>query len=518
MSHQFYPFYKPLSYLVLIISICFLCSFNDPLRTAGSHKTSAPGNHVVRLSPDTEAIIRNPLNGWVIYATTGSGADVWKKFDSVSVPALGHTVDAARYANVLYIRMGWEQFEPTEGNYAWRKPGLLSSLIAGARARGLKLAFRINVDSRDKSRQSTPDYVRLAGAKGYNSKTGQTTSWSPYPDDPIFQEKYERFIKALAADFNNPDIVDFIDGYGLGKWGESHTVDYLDVSHRTVVFNWITNLYTKCFTNVPLVINYHRLIGTPHEWGAPDPDSRALLESAFNKGYALRHDAFGMTGYYQKYEKDIAASWFPRRPVIVEGGWLHNGNGYLKDPRGFKNWGEVWQGEYDDAVEAHANMMDLRDIKETTSWFETAYPLVQKFIRAGGYRIYPDSVSVPAYIKPGSTVTITHRWRNLGIGVCPTNLPQYHQKYKVAFALLKNGKLVPGVLWIDPKGDPSQWLRGLPVSYTLKLKPSNIPVGRYTWAVAIINAEKNNRPDIILAVAGHTGAGSWVPISDVMVK
>lgn len=501
----------------VIITVCFLlCMYAYPA-TAQLH-TQGSGNHVIRLIPDTTTVIRNPLNGWVIYATTGSGPDVWKKFDSVYVPQLGHTVNAVPYAGVLYMRMGWDQFEPTEGDYAWKKPGLLSSLIAGARARGLKLAFRINVDSRDKSRQCTPEYVQKAGAKGYTSKTGQTTLWSPYVDDPVFQDKYERFIKALAADFNDPDEVDFIDGYGLGKWGESHTVDYLDVTHRTPVFNWITDLYTKYFTNVPLVINYHRLIGTPKEWGAPDPDSRALLESAFLKGYALRHDAFGMTGYYQQFEKGIAASWFPRRPIIVEGGWLHNGNGYLKDPRGFKNWGQVWQGEYDDAIEAHANMMDLRDIKETTSWFGDAYPLVKKFITRGGYRIYPDSLSLPVLLKPGTPAIITHRWRNLGIGVCPTNLPQYHQKYQVAFALLKDDKPVPGSIWIAKDSDPSKWVGNAKFAYTLQIKVSNIPAGHYRWAVAIINTEKGNTPGIILSVAGHTQPGRWLPLSEVTVR
>jgi len=507
---------NPVKYPLLITGIILLCGFNSP----SAHyrlKLQSTGNQVIRLSPDTESLIRNPLNGWAIYATAGSGPDVWKKFDSIYVPALNHTVNAAAYASVLYIRMGWAQFEPAEGDYAWKKPGPLRDLIAGARARGLKLAFRINIDSRDKAQQCTPDYVRAAGAKGYTSRSGQKTLWSPYPDDPVFQNRYEHFIKALAADFNNPEEVDFVDGYGLGKWGESHSVNYLNVAHRAAVFNWVTDLYQKYFTNVPLVINYHRLIGTPHEWGAPDPDSRALLESAFRKGYALRHDAFGMTGYYQKFEKDIAAAWFPQRPIVVEGGWLHNGDGYLKDPRGFKNWGDVWQGEYDDAVEAHANVMDLRDIKETTSWFETAYALVTQFIRAGGYRLYPDSISVPVTITPGSALTITHRWRNLGIGVCPSNLPQYHQKYKVAFALLKDGKPVPGALWMDAQSDPSKWLRGASVSYKLKFKALRIPSGSYTWAVAIINTQAGNRPGINLAVAGHIGAG-WVPLSTVTIK
>ncbi len=42
-------------------------------------------------------------------------------------------------------------------------------------------------------------------------------------DDPIFQKYYEKFIRALAKDFNDPDKVQFVSGSGFGKWGEYHS-------------------------------------------------------------------------------------------------------------------------------------------------------------------------------------------------------------------------------------------------------------------------------------------------------
>src|SRR5690606_14517276 len=125
-----------------------------------------------------------------------------------------------------------------------------------------------------------------------------TTVWSPYPDDPVFQEKYETFVRALGERFNDPVAVDFVDGYGLGKWGEGHSMRYLDEANREAVFHWSVDLYSEAFTKVPLAINYHRMIGGTKDWGEPDPGSAALLEYAINKGYMLRHDAFGMTTYY----------------------------------------------------------------------------------------------------------------------------------------------------------------------------------------------------------------------------
>ena len=75
----------------------------------------------------------------------------------------------------------------------------------------------------------------------------------------------------------------------LGKWGEAHTMKYIDPKNREAVFNWITDLYVKHFTKVPLVINYHRWMGAGKDWAGEenfDPDSKRLLDSACEKGFS----------------------------------------------------------------------------------------------------------------------------------------------------------------------------------------------------------------------------------------
>lgn len=76
---------------------------------------------------------------------------------------------------------------------------------------------------------------------------------------------------------------------------------YIDPKNREAVFNWITDLYVKHFTKVPLVINYHRWMGAGKAGqgeGDFDPDSKRLLDSACEKGFRLRRSAFGMREYY----------------------------------------------------------------------------------------------------------------------------------------------------------------------------------------------------------------------------
>jgi hypothetical protein len=503
--------------LLAALAACGDSKDEDDPAAAGGNGEADPeiaGNRIVTVDPDRQKLLRNPLTGWVVYGSTGVDG-FWEKYDEITVPQLMNPVRISDYAHTLYLRCSWTQLNPKEGVYGWDTDEKLKSLLTAARQRGMRLAFRVVIDSRDKSEDFTPAYVRQAGAAGFTSGSNNAR-WSPYPDDPIFQEKYGRFIEDFAQKFNDPEQVDFIDGFGLGKWGEAHSMIYRNSANREAVFRWVVDLYARCFTRIVLAINYHRLIGTEKDWGAADADSERLLEYAFGKGYVLRHDAFGMTDYYQQWERTLAAKWNFTRPVIMEGGWVTGQHSYWNDPRAYATVGAVRQGEFDDSSEARVNMMDFR-IGETQSWFTNCYDLVRRFIAEGGYRLYPDRLSLPAEIRNGATLTIVHQWQNLGWGYCPTNLPQWNQKYKVAFALLDNSQQ-PAALFVDPQTDLSRWIRGVPTSYRFTLQPAAIPPGAYTWAVAIVDTTRNNVRGIDLAVKKNLTTTGWLRLMDVNLK
>jgi hypothetical protein len=291
----------------------------------------------VHFIPDTTTVLRNPLNGWVMYLGRNWDENFWQTqgYDTMRVSDT-ETVKVSDYASTCYIRTSWSSLEPEEGKYTWNdSTARLTKLLKSATDRNMRLAFRIVVDGRDQG-QNTPLYVFDAGASYYTDPNDESRK-SPYPDDSVFQAKYSRFIEAFAEKFDDSYKVDFIDGYGLGKWGEAHSMVYKDYANKARVFEWVTDLYARCFTKVPLVINYHRLVGANNVtgWGDVAPDSEDLLNSAIQKGYSLRHDAFGMNGYYQEWEKEFVAKWNFKRPVIMEGGWITGAHHrYWIDPTG----------------------------------------------------------------------------------------------------------------------------------------------------------------------------------------
>lgn len=545
----------------LCVSMSLLIAFTSCSSDSGSGGDSpTPGvenNESVTISIDRERVLRNPMNGWVTYTGLGDGLDdaFWERYDALQ--SAEGTVKVSDYSHVLFIRAAWAYFNRADGDYVWDESNRNSDyppyrrfwmLVDGAKERNMKLAFSFMVDSRDKSDSFTPMYVRDAVvAAGYSADPSESVAdqeaggyynvsstgallksrWSPYPDNPVFQEKFEGFLTAFAERFNNSDEVEFFSGFGLGLWGESHTVKYStgDETNREAVFDWISTAYTHRFTEVPCVINYHKSILSTKGYGESDPSTaEKLLDSAVAKGYSLRHDAYGMKSYYGSWEKAYAQKWRYQTPFIGEGGWVKktHGNSPMNND-GYSDWADVRRGEFEDAQNAHANMLDLRysrDIVngETYSWFNEAYDLLKKFIAEGGYRLVPDLNSLPPAISNGKSFTIETRWRNLGWGYCPNNLPQWNHKYKVAYALLDKTTEKPVYTFIDENQEVSDF-HSSAKNFTVTKTLSNITTGDYVWGIGIVDTSKGDDVIGIQLAAKEDALTSegWVKLLDVSV-
>lgn len=474
--------------------------------------------------PDTERVLRNPLQGWVMYLGRQWDENFPDEqgYDAMHAAGIDSTVRVSDFATCAYIRTSWKSFEPEEGKYAWLYPdNRLMRLVRSVQDRGLRIAFRIVIDGRDQG-QNTPQYVFDAGAEGYYDPKAPGQNRSPYPDDPVFQEKYAKFFHAFAEEFDDPARVEFIDAYSLGKWGESHSMIYKDNRNKEAVFNWMTTLATDCFKRVPMVIHYHRMLGDPDDdgWGSVPADAERLITSAINRGFILRHDAFGMHGYYQDWEKEMARKWNFRRPIIMEGGWITGAHHrYWRDPSGLYREGhpeDVRKGEFDASAEARVNMMDFRINDETRSWFEDAFPLVKQFVACGGYRLYPAAVEAPETAR--ETALVYTNWKNIGRGYCPTNIPQWNQKYKVGIALLDSADN-PVKIVVEPRSDLSKWTLESDGIYTTEVSLADLPSGQYTWAVALVDTTNGNSPSLEMAVdTSLLTADGWLKTGKINLK
>jgi hypothetical protein len=484
-----------------------------PLLTALSCKDKEPnteekkqndGVHVLTITPEQTSLLRNPCMGWGLYDdANGEVANAENYWQSQGAAAV-------QYASYFYVRWRWSDMEPEEGRYAWLYNDNYKKLIKGALDRGLKLCFRIYDNGQDNLRPGTPDFVRQAGAEGYMvSKLWGETHWTPYPDDPVFKAKLEKFVEAFAAEYDNPDIVDFVDGFALGWWGECHHIVLKNPSKLLDVFDWYTSLFADNFRKVLLVMPFNNQVGFATE-------KQIAYEG---KGYGMRRDGLG-SQWFTAEEKGYAAQMYDKVLLIGEqcywGGNMSDNLSFDDAKYHFTTWRQVYEATFNEAIDNHFNTLDLRTVIDTERWLDRATDLVERFKIEGGYRLYPPEIVVPKTLT-GGNITIEHKWTNTGNGYLPNNMPNWNYKYKPAFALLNTaGEVVK--LWIDNDAEPSTWLAGKDYAYTFEVSTAGIPAGKYRWAVAIIDKTKDNTPGIRLAISGYETVNGWTILETVKIK
>ena len=493
------------------------------------------GDVTVNFSPDRTIVHPNPLCGWVLYAGLGNDlSGFWERYDNFPTSD-GTSVRVSDYAKTLLIRTNWGQLNPEEGVYIWQDDcntvyaQRYKMLVAEARRRNMRIGYGFGIDSRDKHEFCTPLYVRdVKGAKGYATMTGSMEVWSPYPDDPVFQKCYEKFIHDFAEHINDPDVTEFVHGVGIGKWGEYHSCIYStgDETPKKAVFEWVTSLFVREFTKIPLFINYHKAIGST-SGDRESPDSEGMIDSAVKKGFGIGSGAFGMKTYYGTWEKAIAAKYRYQVPLIAEGGWVKASHGDAPmrwDTEKYADWADVRKGEFDQAREACASMMDLRyndnmEVSEAWSWFNEAYEYFLRFIEDGNYRVYPFKIVYPESAVNGGDVTIRHRWANLGYAYCPTNFSPFIGKYKVAFALLDPDTEKPVKIFYDTEAQPHDWIKGAPKQYVFTFPLEGVTAGRYVLATGIVDdASADKKIGIFISAKGSYTADGWLKVGDITVE
>lgn len=455
----------------------------------------------VTLEEDTVSLFRNPCMGWGVYDDANDEVQNAEKYWTAQEGA------ACQYASFFYVRWRWSDMEPEEGKYAWLYDENYKKLIKGALDRGLKLCFRVYENGQDNLRAGTPEYVRRAGAKGYMVQGIKGSHWTPYPDDPVFQQKLEKFVAAFAKEYDNPDIVDFIDGYNLGWWGECHHVVLQNQNNLESVFDWFTTIYSTYFKNILLLLPFGNEVGF-------ETEKRIAID---RKGYGMRRDGLGSM-WFSDEEKRIVGSMYGKTLLVGEscywGACSDDRKPFASDSHyKLTSWRDVYEQTFRHAIEGHFNTLDLRELPETKGWTERAGDLVQKFITQGGYRIYPYSVLLPVKVRANSKANITHAWKNTASGYLPNNMLNWNYKYKPAFALFnQEGDIVR--IWVDKIAEPSDWLQHTPHSYSLSVSFENLPKGTYQWAVAVVDQTKEMEPGIKLAIKDKKEQNGWVLLKE----
>lgn len=482
-------------YISIFLCIFFLCGCTPSVKKM-----------VVSYEPDTLSILRNPAMGWVMYEEGWSFKESHRRwYDPVKFWQEMDEVQAHQYANILYIRVLWNVMEPEEGKYAWIYNEEYKSYIQKAKDRGLKLAFRVFFDN------GVPDFVYEAGAHStLEPPLSRKNDKMPYFDDPVFLDKLTNFIEAFAKEYDDPDVVDFVDAYGLGRWGEGHGVTLKDNETLPEVIEKVTGEYARNFKRVLTVINFSYV------------DWKYMKPLVFDRlGFLPRRDGIG-SFWVNDEERGYLDELFPQKAHIGEGCYWFafpdkdstSYDAFKKDKR-FKmnSFSEAFTVAVDDALVTHSNTLDLRVPFQCKFWIEKLPDQVQRFVTHGGYRLYPHAIEVEQRDK---SLLINHEWLNGGVGVLPNKHPNWNHKYKICFSLLDPVTKEVKYSQVDLNVEPADWVKGKAYTYAATMNlPKYLQKGEYLLCVGIVDTTKGNLPGIKLSLPIERLINDWAYIGKI---
>ena len=221
------------------------------------------------------------------------------------------TVDDFPGVSVVYLRIAWSYLEPQEGRFNW---SVLDTPAQRWLDKGKQIALRISC-SESFMRYATPEWVQKAGAKGYNFNPRKGVDpngpyWEPDYDDPVFLEKLDHFLAALAQPLRRQSGGRLHRRRLLRRLGRrAHLCQHAKALFRRDDPRHI-DLHTKHFKKTLLAANDDFAL---HDRG------RAPIEYAAQQGLALRDDSILVQGGKNAYlSADFAPLFWQKVPVILE--------------------------------------------------------------------------------------------------------------------------------------------------------------------------------------------------------
>jgi len=344
---------------------------------------------------DTGAALENPGMGWGFHYYSNVPTNYGSKLEP------SDTLDDFAGLTHIYLRIPWSYVEPQEGKFDWSILDIPAQRWVG---KGKQIALRISC-CESWMRWATPEWVQKAGAKGHNFKpgTGITNDgpyWEPDYDDPVFLEKLDNFLAALAARYDGSPEVAFIDIGSFGVWGEGHTYHSTKLPYSSDTIRRHIDLHTKHFKKTLLAANDDFV---SHGRG------EACIEYACQQGLTLRDDSILVQPKPRAYfHADLAQMFWPKVPVVLE--CEHYGSSKRKG---------AWEDGrlYLQAVEDyHASYASIH-------WWprefaEANRDLISQINLRLGYRVQLVEASWPSEATMDSPVRFSAKWRNAGVAPC----------------------------------------------------------------------------------------------------
>ncbi|HLK03838.1 MAG TPA: twin-arginine translocation signal domain-containing protein [Candidatus Acidoferrum sp.] len=229
-----------------------------------------PTDDVVMTTTSSEDVVPNYGMGLVTYVTADSGTEEIK---SDNIPQAIEDLVRFPLGQQLYIRPTWREVQPRPGRL--ELPDYLKLVFELAKKNNKRVGLRIQMCAPDYKREpALPDFVlekvpkvdllepsdQESKSAGKRFLDNPHSRYQPRYDHPFFQQAFKELVGLLAAEFNGNPLIEYIDTFMYGFWGEGHTWPFPNnpfPDDLTAERTWISMLEVQLehFSKTPLLTN-----------------------------------------------------------------------------------------------------------------------------------------------------------------------------------------------------------------------------------------------------------------------
>ncbi len=219
---------------------------------------------VVMATTPSEDVVPNFGKGLITYIAADMGT---AEIVSDNKPRAIESLVRLPLGHKLYIRPTWREIQQRRSRLDF--PDYWKLTFELAKEHRKRVGFRIQMRAPDYAEEALPDFVlekvpmvKLAGQwrNNPNSVRGRKTYEEPRYDHPYFQEAFKELNQLMAAELNGNPLVEFMDTFMYGFWGEGHTWPFKNnpfPDYPTAERTWMNMLEVQLenWTKTPLVTN-----------------------------------------------------------------------------------------------------------------------------------------------------------------------------------------------------------------------------------------------------------------------
>ena len=228
-----------------------------------------PTDDVVMTTTPSDEVVPNYGKGLITYITADMGTDEIKS-DNIS-QAIEELVRFP-LGQQLYLRPTWREVQPRPGRLDF--PDYIELVFDLAKKNDKRIGLRIQMSAPDYTHApALPDFILERVPKidlVLSDKESQASAerylrnpharYQPRFDDFFFQQAFRDLVGAMVAEFNGNPVIEFIDTFMYGFWGEGHTWPFGNnpfPDYQTAERTWIQMLEVQLegFTKTPLLTN-----------------------------------------------------------------------------------------------------------------------------------------------------------------------------------------------------------------------------------------------------------------------